>query len=182
MRHVLEPLEPPFPEPVARILERYPQDGSGYILSLFRVFARSRRFLTGKGAINLLDRDSPISLRERELVILRATANLDCEYEWGVHVKAFARAARLTDAEVAATRLGSADADHWTVPERCLLRCVDELCRRARIDDGTYAEFQQIWNLEQQLEIMALVGNYHLISFVANTTRLPPEDGAARFP
>ncbi|MGD8829733.1 MAG: carboxymuconolactone decarboxylase family protein [Pseudomonadales bacterium] len=182
MRHVLEPLEPPFPDPVARILERYPQDGSGYILSLFRVFARSLRFLGGKGAINLLDRDSPISLRERELVILRVTANLECEYEWGVHVSAFARAAGLTDGEVAATRLGTPDTGSWTPSERCLLRCVDDLCCRARIEDDSYAEFQQIWNLEQQLEIMALVGNYHLISFVANTTRLPPEDAAARFP
>lgn len=53
-----------------------------YLLQLFRVFANSPRFLK-KGALNLLDKDSPLTLRQREIVILRVCANNDCEYEWG---------------------------------------------------------------------------------------------------
>ena len=182
MRHVLEPLEPPFSPEVAEIFRTYPQDGDGYILKLFRVFANSIRFATKKGATNLLDKDSPLSLREREIVILRVTANNNCEYEWGVHVSVFGKAAGLTPEQIASTRLDSSNAACWAEQESVLLECVDQLCERATIDDETYARFQDLWTVEQQLEILALCGNYHLISFVANTSRIDNESTAAVFP
>lgn len=182
MSHVLAPLEPPFDPAIARALDQYPQAGDGYILRLFRVFANSRRFLTSKGPRNLLDDESPLSLREREIVILRVTANLDCEYEWGVHVKAFSRAARFTEEQIAATRIGENGSDCWSSEERLLIECVDQLCADGTIGDGVYERFQQPWDLDQQLEILALCGHYHLISFVANTSRIGNEPTAPRFP
>src|SRR5690606_3127301 len=103
MNPSLAPIPEPFPEDVAAILAGYPKR-DGYVLQLFRVFANSIRFLK-KGTVNLLDRDSPLPMRLRELVILRVTANNDCEYEWDVHVTAFAAHVGFTDAQVAATRL-----------------------------------------------------------------------------
>ena len=70
----LEPLNPPFCPDVAAALAGYPQP-RGHLLALFRTFANSRRFLK-KGVPNLLDPASPLSLRIREIVILRFTANL----------------------------------------------------------------------------------------------------------
>jgi alkylhydroperoxidase family enzyme len=180
MAQRLQPLEPPYPSDIAALLERYPQRG-GYLLTLFRTFANSRRFLE-KGVANLLDEASPLPLRQREIVILRVTANLDCEYEWGVHVAAFARQAGFTDEQIAATRLGDAEAPCWTAEESLLIRAVDEICAKAWIGDATLPAFQEHWSLEQQLEILALCGNYHTVAFVANTARLPPEPFAARFP
>jgi alkylhydroperoxidase family enzyme len=182
MKQELKPIEPPFPPEVAKIFERYPQDRDGYIIKLFRVFANSSRFLTSKGVTNLLDADSPLKLREREIIILRVTANRDCEYEWGVHVTAFSTAAGLTEEQTSATRLEPDDAECWTHKERLLIRCVDELCQHATILDDTYEQFQVHWDLIQQLEIIALCGNYHTISLVANASRLTPEDTGARFP
>lgn len=179
MTHVLAPIEPPFPPEAAEVLKTYPQQG-GYLLTLFRTFANSVRFLN-KGVANLLDGESPLSLRQREIVILRVTANLGCEYEWGVHVAAFAKHAGLTEEHVAATR-ASADASCWTAEERLLIRAIDELCADARIADATLALVQQAYTREQQLEILALAGTYHTVSFVANTARLPPEPFGARFP
>jgi len=182
MKPVLKPLEPPYSAEVAKIFKRYPQNDDGYIILLFRVFANSIRFLTNKGVLNLLDKDSPLALREREIVILRVTANLRCEYEWGVHVSTFAKAAKLTNEQIAATRLAENDAECWTPRESLLVRCVDELCTHAKIQDDTYKQFQECWDLEQQLEILALCGNYHTVGFVANTSRIPPEDMGAKFP
>ena len=65
----LTPITEPYPEDVAKVLVGYPQQG-GYILALFRVFANSLRFMK-KGVPNLLDKDSPLPLRIREIVILR---------------------------------------------------------------------------------------------------------------
>jgi alkylhydroperoxidase family enzyme len=180
MSHILKPLEQPYPPAAAEILKTYPQQG-GYLLTLFRTFANSIRFLK-KGVANLLDADSPLTLRQREIVILRVTANRECEYEWGVHVAAFAKRAGLSDEQVAATRLGGADAPCWSAEDQLLLRAVDDLCAHARIGDAALAAVQEAFTCEQQLEILALAGNYHTVAFVANTARLPPEPFAARFP
>jgi alkylhydroperoxidase family enzyme len=180
MTQRLQPLEPPYPPEIEAILARYPQRG-GYLLTLFRTFANSRRFLE-KGVANLLDEASPLSLRQREVVILRVTANLDCEYEWGVHVAAFARQAGLSEQQIAATRGGDASAPCWSPEEQLLLRTVDDICTEGRVSDAILPAFQETWSLEQQLEILALCGAYHTVSFVANTARLAPEPFGARFP
>lgn len=182
MKDALAPIDEPFNPEIQAILDQYPKGKDGYILRLFRVFANSLRFLKHKGVVNLLDRGSPLSLREREIVILRVTANKDCEYEWGVHVAVFAEAAGLSDQQVSSTRLGTPDEGCWDARESLLLTCVDDLCRHAKIQDDSYAQFQESWNMEQQLEILALCGNYHTVSFVANTARVAQEEFAASFP
>jgi len=50
------------------------------------------------------------------------------------------------------------------------------------MEGTTYAELRSQWTQAQQLEILALCGNYHTVSFVANTVQLPPEKPSARFP
>ena len=182
MERKLEPLSPPYTVEVESILTSYPKTQDGYLLKLFRVFANSVRFLKDKGVVNLLDEGSPLSIRQRELVILRVTANLRCEYEWSVHATVFAKAAGLTQDCLFALKHESSDASRWSEEESTLLACVDEICEHATIHDVTYAKFQRYWDLEQQLEILALCGNYHTVSFVANTSRLDTEEGFSTFP
>jgi len=178
--HHLHPVDPPFSEEITDILKSYPQRG-GYLLTLFRTFANSARFLR-KGVPSLLDSESPLPLKLREIVILRVTARLDCEYEWGVHVAAFARQAELSEDQVAATRLGDADAPCWSPLERALVKAIDELLANARLGDETQAALETAFTLEQQLEILALCGAYHTVSFVANVARLPNEPFGKNFP
>lgn len=180
MPNILSPVADPIPPDAAEILKRYPQRG-GYLLALFRTFANSVRFLE-KGVPNLLDDRSPLPLRQREIVILRVTARLDCEYEWGVHAAAFAKLAGLDPGQLRATRRSNPDAPCWTPQESLLIRAVDQICEAGRISGATLGEFQEAWTLEQQLEILALCGAYHTVSFVANTAQLPPEPFGARFP
>lgn len=180
MTNQLSPLAEPFPAEVAAVLATYPQE-DGYILSLFRTFANSLRFLR-KGVPNLLDRESPLPLRIREIVILRTTANNDCEYEWGVHVSIFARAAKFSPQQIGATRSADVDWAIWSAEEARLLQAVDALCRSGRMSDNLHEAFIRDWTKEQQLEILALCGTYHTISFVANTARLPREFFGAQFP
>jgi alkylhydroperoxidase family enzyme len=182
MKHVLKPIEQPFSPEVENILGQYPRGADGYIIQLFRVFANSLRFLANKGVVNLLDKDSPLSMKEREIIILRVTANKNCEYEWGVHVSVFSKAAGLSEEQVVATRLSDSEVEVWSTEESLLVKCVDEICNHAQIQEDTYALFQEQWNLEQQLEILALCGNYHTVSFVANTVRIPMEKIGRKFP
>lgn len=174
-------MQEPFPPKVRKVLETYPRGKDGYILKLFRVFANSVRFLDKKGVLNLLDDDSPLLLREREIVILRVTAISGCEYEWGVHAAFFSKAAGLTDTQIGATCSDQPGEDCWTDAELVLIKCVDELHSQQKIQDDTYEKFQAIWTLEQQLEILALCGNYHTVCMVANTARIDPEPFGLRF-
>lgn len=178
-RH-LAPLEPPFPPDIADTLAAYPQQ-DGYILSLFRTFANSRRFLR-KGVPNLLDRESPLPLRVREIVILRVTARRECSYEWGVHAAIFAKAAKLADDALLDTLADAPDPALWAEPELRLLHTIDALLANGRLPDSLRAVFEADWTVEQQLEILALAGAYQTISFVANLADLPPEPFARPFP
>lgn len=180
MGNRLTPLDPPLTPDIAALLDRYPQQ-DGYLLTLFRTFANSERFLR-KGVPNLLDRASPLPLRLREIVILRVTARRGCEYEWGVHVAIFARAARLETAHVTATVLAGAEADCWSAKEARLIAAIDALLDGGRITEPLKDGFASDWSVEQQLEILALCGAYQTISFVANLAELPMESFAARFP
>lgn len=58
----------------------------------------------------------------------------------------------------------------------------DELCARGRLEGPTRDALQATWTREQQLEILALAGNYHTVSFVANVSEIEPEPWAAHFP
>lgn len=180
MTHALRPVAEPYAPEVAKILAQYPQR-NGYILTLFRTFANSVRFLR-KGVPNLLDKESPLPIRQREIVILRVTARLNCEYEWGVHAAAFGARVGLSREQIDATRLHDASAACWSAEDAVLIRAIDELCDEGRVTDETLPDFQRAWTVEQQLEILALCGAYHTVSFVANTARLAPEGFAEPFP
>ena len=180
MTQNLIPLEAPYPADVAKVLASYPQT-DGYILKLFRTFATNMRFLT-KCVPNLLDKESPLGLRDREIVILRVTANRNCEYEWGVHVTIFSQAAKLTADQVRASRLGSATDTAWQNEDQTLVGVVDALCSKGQLPAPLQRAFQTHWSPAQQLEIMALCGTYQTISYVANVAQLDNEEFAARFP
>lgn len=180
MNATLSPLEPPYNDTVSQLLSRYP-DSERYLLKLFRVFANSERFLR-KGVHNLLDPDSPLTLRERELIILRVTANLDCGYEWGVHAAVFGRKAGFSDTDVAATAAPDCRAAAWSETDLLLLEVIDQLCAGGRLTGVVLDGFRDRWTLAQQLEILALAGNYHTVAFVANAADLDPEPFAAEFP
>lgn len=179
MSNILKPLEPSFSKNVAAILANYPQI-DGYILNLFRMFANSTRFLE-KAVPNLLDNESPLTLRQRELVILRVTALHRCEYEWGVHVAVFAKAATLSKEEIGKTLNEALDQNDWTEKDFTLLEFVTRLIRQGRPQDALLKTICALFTREQQLEICALCGTYSTVSFAANISDLGLEPFASRF-
>src|SRR5712671_5423439 len=104
-------LEPPYAGEIQEQFDRIMRGAPP--LTLFRVVAGNARAWEKFRAGGLLD-GGPLSLREREIVIDRTCALTRCEYEWGVHVAIFASAAHLTDEQVRATVLESADAACWS--------------------------------------------------------------------
>jgi alkylhydroperoxidase family enzyme len=175
----ISPAAPPYPESVQAQLDRLTPAGA-QPLWLFRVLARDDRLfgrLVGQG---LLDRGH-LSLREREIVILRVCADHGSEYEWGVHVSVFSERARLTPEHVAATRLPQIEQPCWSPRERLLLALCDELARGTRVSDALWSELAAAYSAEALLELLLLNGFYRTISVLTNTLDMPLEASAARF-
>src|SRR6476646_10486699 len=129
------PLQPPYPPEIQEQFDRIMRGAPP--LLLFRVMAGHARAWEKFRAGGLLDR-GPLSLREREIVIDRTCALTGCEYEWGVHVAAFAAAAHLTDEQVRATVLGKADAPCWSAAEQALIAAVDALHAGATLSEAEF--------------------------------------------
>jgi len=150
-------------------------------LVLFTTIATQERAWKKFTAAGLLDK-GPLPMREREIVIDRTCARNACEYEWGVHITAFAAHVKLTAAQVRATVLEGSDAECWSEAERVLIATADALHERATLSDGEFASLKARYNEAQIFEILQLCGFYRTVSYIANALKLPLEETAARFP
>ncbi|BBB62765.1 hypothetical protein UNDKW_4492 [Undibacterium sp. KW1] len=175
----IAPLEPPFDIDLEQALARIMPPGMPP-LALFRTQAHNKRVLLRMFAGNLLDKGE-ISLRERELIILRTCARCGSEYEWGVHVTLFAARAGLSREDIAATLCDAPASSALSASEMLLLKVVDDLHETSSITDALWANLEQHFSQAQLLEIISLVGSYHTVSFVTNAARIELETFAARF-
>lgn len=176
----IAPAEAPYPPQIAAALQRIMPAGVAPLV-LFRTLARNPRVFEKMFAGGLLDKGA-LSLRQREVVIDRTTARLGAEYEWGVHVAFFAERVGLGAEEVAATVHGPADAPCWSPDEQALLTAVDDLVDRRTIGDESWTALSAHFDEVQILEVIALAGYYHTISFLCRALDLPLEAYGARFP
>lgn len=178
MNERIELPEPPFADYAEGHLKA--MFGDRKPMALFRAMARSERSWEKFRGGSMLD-TRLITLREREIVIDRTCARTRCEWEWGVHIMAFAEKAALSREQVAETLRVPPDRSQWTDSENALIRAVDALHDRSTLSDEEFAELKAHYNIDQIIEIMQLTGQYHTISYIAAGLALPLEDGAARF-
>ena len=175
----IAPLEPPYEPEAAEVLRAL-----GPPIALFRLFARRparARGILGWGRY-YLSRNLALTLRDRELVILRTTALLGAQYEWGVHVASFAGKAVLDHDQLRSVTHGSFDDTCWADPrDRAVLRAVDELCRSHDVSDSAWQLLVGSVGEDGAIDLLLLCGWYHAISFVARAARLPDEPNAPAF-
>jgi 4-carboxymuconolactone decarboxylase len=112
-----------------------------------------------------------LSHRDHELLALRAAANCGSEFEWVEHAE-YAREAGLTEAEVVLvgepTAVGT-----WTPAERALLAVADELHADQDVSDATWAVLAEHYDGPAIVEILFVVGQYTMLSMVANAAGIP---------
>ncbi|GAB4395216.1 MAG: carboxymuconolactone decarboxylase family protein [Microscillaceae bacterium] len=175
----LEPLSPPYEEETAALLASRMPPGVPPLV-LFRAMAHNPRIAEKMKNGNLLDRGS-ITLREREIVINRTTALCKSEYEWGVHIAFFAEKAKFSREEITSLTFGQAKDAIWNEAERALIQASDELHQFANLSDETWAALSHHFSPSQIIEIIAIAGYYHTISFMTNALHLPNEAFGAKF-
>jgi alkylhydroperoxidase family enzyme len=152
-------------------------------LKLFRTVAHNRHILeklrsTGAYLLNF----GTLDPADRELVIQRTCARCGCEYEWGVHAAVFGPQVGLTGDKLAATVTAGSDDAIWSEREALLVTLVDELHDTGNVSDATWRALTAHYDEAQLVELTALAGQYHAVSFMANALGVEREDAADRFP
>ena len=180
MTERLRPLEPSeWSEEVQRILggtlervgslEGKPPGGNRRPLNILMTIAHQPRLLGPfLGFAAALAMQGALSRRDSELLALRAAWNCRSHFEWGHHV-VYARAAGLTEAEIRRVAIGPTDTN-WDARDRALLQAADELHSEQRISDDTWRELRNEHDEPQLVEIPFVVGNYTMLSMLANST------------
>lgn len=153
-------------------------------LKLFRTMARNLPLGAAMSQLGpyMLGRSANFDMRSREIVIDRVTARCKCEYEWGVHVAAYAHRVGLTEDQVYSIVHGSATDDCWDVKDSAIVAMVDELNDTGHVTDATWKSLSAHFDENGLMELLVLAGWYHAISFLANGARVELEDWAPRFP
>ena len=176
----LQPRSEPWPEVITQLLDNYPRGKDG-LIRLFRTLAHSERTLSRMGHGMVLDKGSPLSVKQREILILKVSALCDCPYEWGIHIKAFARVSGLSEAQNKDTAEICPNPDLWTEEELLLLRLTKQVHQCNTVDDETWRQMQSFWNTEQIMEIIFICGFYHTIAYFNNVLQIEQEEGAPTF-
>jgi 4-carboxymuconolactone decarboxylase len=111
-----------------------------------------------------------LSHRDHELLALRVASKCGSEFEWIEHVE-YARAASLTEDEIARVA-NPVDDGTWTEAERALLCAADELATDYDVNDATWAILSRHYDQPELVEILFVVGQYTMLSMVANAAGL----------
>lgn len=166
---------------VQRLLARVPSDAEGEPLRVFSTLANhGPLFAAWLPFGGQLLSAGLLSHRDRELLILRTAWLCRAEYEWGHHVP-LGRRAGLTDEQIAAVPSGPADAI-WDAADALLLTAVDELHADSRIGEATYEALAQRFDRAEIVELLMVIGQYHMVGFVLNSAGTRLEPGFPGFP
>ena len=176
----IKPVTQPYPANVQAAFDRFPRSWMPPF-RLFTTLARHpelfERFI--RGAPSYLP-GARVSVRQREVLLLRVTARCRCEYEWGMRVHYFADEAGLSAEQVRASLHGDAGSACWQRDDAVLVRLADELHDSCSISDDLWGALQEAFSDEAILELVVMAGYYRTVGYLALGLRLPLEPRVGR--
>ena len=118
--------------------------------------------------------DGEMSIRDRELAILRIGWLSQAPFEWGSHV-VIARRNGVTGEEIEQIIEGSTAAA-WSDHDRAIVRAMEELHFDSMVSDETWDVLARTYSDKQLMEILVLAGQYKTVAYMQNSLRLriPP--------
>ena len=169
---------PPYDEKVQQIFDKVDL-GPLAPRNFLRVLAHQPRLLGNIVALGgSLMYKSGLSARLREIAIFRTAVRTRCDYEWAMHRALFEESCGITANELEALHTGLWDAECWTEQEQLMIAAADQLHDQSTISAETWAAMGKHWAPAQLLEVVVLIGHYHLVAFFMNATGALPEEGA----
>lgn len=138
-----------------------PRDAGNLLATLVRHPPLTRAYLEFNA--HLL-RDSTLSVRIREVALMRAVLRRGCDYLWDHHIP-LAQRAGLTAADIDGIR----DGDPADELDRLVIRAVDELDRGDAVSDRTWADLGRYFDDRQRMDLVFTIGGYTLLAIAVNS-------------
>jgi len=179
----IPPVEEPFPPEIEALFARMVPPGIPP-LRVARTFARNRRMAHAMSEWMGYELSTALSvdLRAREIIIGRTCALCGCEYHWGLHMAVWSERAGFTSEQMRSIAYGSSADPCWTEPrDQVLMELAEQLHEDSDVDDRLWAELRDYFDEGQVLDLLALCGWYHTVSFILRAARVEPEPGLVRF-
>ena len=150
------------------------QSGANLLGTLARYPALTKSFLAFNGHILY---NTTLSVRQREILVLRVAVIRHCGYEWAQHVL-LGREAGLGDAEVAGI-IDGPDAPCWSPADSALVRAVDDLLSGGKVADDTWDVLAKEFDEQQLMDLIFTVGTYEMVAFALRSFGVEPEPDLA---
>ncbi|TFV59772.1 carboxymuconolactone decarboxylase family protein [Mycobacterium sp. PS03-16] len=144
-----------------------PRDAGNLLATLVRHPPLTRAYLEFNA--HLL-RGSTLSVRLREVALMRAVLRRNCDYLWDHHVP-LAQRAGLSAADIEAIR----DGDMADGLDRLVIRAVDELDGGAALSDETWASLGRYLDDRQRMDLVFTIGGYTVLAVAVNTFGIAAE-------
>jgi AhpD family alkylhydroperoxidase len=171
--------------PDHEVTERIRERRGGRLLALDGILLHSPEFADGwNGLLRAVREQSSLPADLREAVILRVAALNGADYEWAAH-EPVARAAGLTDADLAAIRGGGAPdglADGGApggLPDGLLgaaLQYADAMTRDIAVPDDAFEAIRGYLSDREVLELTGTIATYNMVSRLLVALRVYPGD------
>ncbi|GAA4449928.1 carboxymuconolactone decarboxylase family protein [Phytohabitans houttuyneae] len=176
-------MEEPYPPKIEALFARMIPPGLPP-LRVLRTMARNRQMAHAMTEWMGYELSTALSvdLRAREIIIGRTCALCGCEYQWGLHMAVWSERARFTEAQMGSIAHGSSADACWDEPrDRLLMELAEQLHHDSDVDDRLWADLLVYFDEGQLLDLLALCGWYHAVSFIVRAARVEPEPGLTRF-
>lgn len=123
-----------------------------------------------------------VASADRELCILRVTAQCRAEHEWGVHVRYFGGSSGLSDSQIRSTVTGEEPSPGWSDRQRAVIAVADSIAGLRPFTDDEAALIRRELTDAERAEFVATAALYLGISAQCRTLAIPPEPGAPLMP
>jgi alkylhydroperoxidase family enzyme len=170
MRDAFAAMLPPEPRHPAPVQKDRPK-GMNVLGTFAHHPALARAFWTFTGHILMA---TTLTLRQRELLILRVASRRKAGYEWAQHV-IVGRDVGLDDEEIGRVAWGP-DAPYWSTSDAALIRAVDELIDDGVISDETWGVLSGELGADQLLDVIFTVGCYETLAWMMSSLELDLDD------
>ncbi|MEM9515870.1 MAG: carboxymuconolactone decarboxylase family protein [Actinomycetota bacterium] len=131
--------------------------------------------------MDTLTSQSELDARLRELIIMRIGWINNGVYEWTQHWQ-LAPLFEVDQNELLATRDWTTH-DHWSPIDRAALRATDDTMLRGAISSETWSACVDAFPTErEQLELVATIGAWKMMSDLLQSLQVPLEDGVTPWP
>jgi alkylhydroperoxidase family enzyme len=126
---------------------------------------------------NYITRDSSLSPRHREILILRTSWLLDNDFVWAEHA-AIARKLGMTTNELRRIAQGPG-ARGWDAFEETLIRLADQLFRNSAVTDATWRTLATQYDMFHMLDAVMTVADFTSMSLLYNAIGIQADGDAA---